>query len=99
MGKAIRVRQGDAYWRKAIARQESSGLSVLAFCRRERINAGTLYGWRSRLRTEPRKAPRELGAAEPSDGFIDLGAFRESDASWEIRLELGGGVVLQLRRG
>jgi hypothetical protein len=36
--------------RELVGRQERSGLSVQAFCRQERLNACTFYGWRSRLR-------------------------------------------------
>jgi hypothetical protein len=100
MGKVAGVLQRrEARWRETITRQEGSGLSVAAFCRKERINAWTLYGWRSRLRGVRDKTVSEpLPVRAPSGGFIDLGALREGDAGWEIRLELGGGVVLQLRR-
>lgn len=93
------MRRGEARWRETIARQEASGLSVAAFCRRERINVWTLYGWRSRLRDAQQKAVSEPPAPEASRGFIDLGALQGNDAGWEIRLELGGGVILHLRRG
>lgn len=85
------MRRGEVRWRETIARQEASGLSVAAFCRKERINVWTLYGWRSRLRGAQEKAVSALPAKEPSGGFIDLGMLRAGDANWEIRLELGGG--------
>jgi hypothetical protein len=44
----------------------------------------------------PQKAGR---SAEPGAPFIDLGELRESGGSrCEIRLDLGGGVVLQVVR-
>lgn len=36
-------------WLKVIEQQESSGLSVAAFCRREAIAPASLYAWRRRL--------------------------------------------------
>ena len=89
-------------WRELVARQNRSGLSVQAFCRQERLNAWTFYGWRSRLRKsaavpEDRVVAREQNR-EPA-GFIDLGALSGVSSRCEIRLDLGGGVVLQVVRG
>ena len=64
--------------------REASGLSVAAFCRRERINAWTLYGWRSRLRGAKGKVEREAPVVEPSGGFIDLGALRAGRAGRSV---------------
>ncbi len=88
-------------WRELMARQARSGLSVQAFCRQEGLKAWTFYGWRSRLRrsavvTEDRPVIR---SQEKPAGFIDLGALSGGSARCEIRLDLGGGVVLQVVRG
>src|SRR5579872_5716145 len=95
-------RRGVEAWRELVARQDRSGLSVQAFCRRERLNAWTFYGWRSRLRkraavTADRVVVREQNGE--SAGFIDLGALNAVSSRCEIRLDLGGGVVLQVVRG
>jgi hypothetical protein len=88
-------------WRELVARQDRSGLSVQAFCRQERLNAWTFYGWRSRLRkravvAEDRVAVREQNREPPA--FIDLGALGGVSSRCGIRLDLGGGVVLQVVR-
>ena len=36
-------------WRALVERQEKSGLSVSAFCEREKIPQATFYQWRKRL--------------------------------------------------
>jgi transposase-like protein len=36
-------------WRKLIAQQERSGLSVRAFCQQHRISEHSFYQWRKRL--------------------------------------------------
>lgn len=102
MGKVIR-RRGAESWRELVARQVRSGLSAQEFCRREGLNTWTFYGWRSRLRArttvveEP--STRSVAIEEPGKGFIDLGALGGGGVSrCEIRLELGGGVVLQVVR-
>lgn len=103
MQKIIRRRTEQA-WHELITRQEKSGQSVQEFCRVEGLNAWTFYGWRSRLvhgagkRDErpARNLPRQV--AKPGAQFIDLGELRESASRCEIRLDLGGGVVLQVVR-
>ena len=102
MHKMIR-RRSAATWRDLVARQARSGLSVQAFYLQERINTWTFYGWRSRLRE--RTTAVETAAvvrstdSEPAAGFINLGALSRSSSRCEIRLDLGGGLVLQVVRG
>jgi putative transposase len=101
-------RAGATVWRERIARQARSGLSVGEFCRRAGVSAWSFYRWRLRLRARsgavqrPAKGgevvPREPVTAEPEGAFIDLGALPSASSSFQVRLELGGGVVLHLVR-
>lgn len=95
-------RGGVESWRELVGRQAESGLSVQAFCRREGLNAWTFYGWRSRLGAgAAAEGPPASGSrgGEPTAGFIDLGALPSGASRCEIRLDLGGGVVLHVMRG
>jgi len=94
-GKACR-RRSAADWRRVLAQQVGSGLSVAAFCARERLSAASFYQWRSRLREEP---PGEQ-PTEPAvrGAFVDLGALGSS-SRLELRIELGGVLVVQVARG
>lgn len=50
-----------ATWKERVARQRASGLSVAAFCQRERIHPVTFYSWRQRLAggaKQGRRAPK-----------------------------------------
>ncbi|MBL8298455.1 MAG: IS66 family insertion sequence element accessory protein TnpB [Rhodanobacteraceae bacterium] len=78
-----------------LAKQLASGLSVAAFCAQERLNAASFYQWRSRLGNDAR---RVLPAASAGNSFVDLGALSGSSRV-ELRIELGGGLVVQLVRG
>jgi hypothetical protein len=101
MQKTIQRRSVET-WRELVARQERSGLSAHAFCRQERLNAWTFYGWRSRLRRSAAVAEERVVVSEQNRepaGFIDLGALKGGSSRCEIRLDLGGGVVLQVVRG
>jgi hypothetical protein len=66
-------------------------LSVAAFCTRERVSAASFYQWRARL-------ARTTAAAPSPAAFVDLGTLAGS-GRLELRMSLGGGVVLQLARG
>jgi|SRR5579859_2030860 len=102
MGQSKRIRRGAAVWRQLFSRQSSSGLSVPEFCRREGINAGLFRRWRSTLKgSEPecRVTNRTGRAVEVPAPFIDLGDLRSCGPRFEVRLDLGGGVVLSIARG
>jgi lambda repressor-like predicted transcriptional regulator len=50
----MNANERESHWRQIIARQEESGLSVLAFCRQEELSTYTLYNWRRRFARQPR---------------------------------------------
>ncbi len=91
-----RMRRSAESWRIVLAKQLESGLSVAAFCARERLSAANFYQWRSRLGRGSVAEPVARSAV--SGGFVDLGALSGS-SRFELRIELGGGLVLQLVRG
>ena len=97
-------------WREMMPRFGESGTTVSAFCAREGLSTSSFYRWRERLGpvgdaagAAPRRGGRSELAVPPSAaGFIDLGHLaaptRETGAGLELRLDLGGGVVLQIVR-
>ena len=68
------------YWRKLLERQASSGLSVKAFCLREKVPYSTFFVWKRRLPDEPvlakdkiTFAPVTVVASAPSmNGSIEI---------------------------
>ena len=102
MEKIRRQRRSASTWGEIVARQRQSGLSVQSFCEQEGIMAASFYVWRSRLhRQTPASESEEPSsrAQKPSTEFIDLGAIDSSRSRFEVRLDLGGGVLLHLVRG
>ena len=109
MGGQRRRRLDAGTWCQVLERFAAAGTTVGEFCARERVSASSFYRWRERLQAvgtqvvEPR-LPRVTGVAvSPSAaGFIDLGSLPESSCGTggglELRLDLGGGVVLQIIR-
>ena len=80
-------------WQAPLARQAASGLTVAAFCEREGLRPASFYRWRAKLSDS---VPSTHGTAET--GFIDLGTLGADASRLELRLDLGGGVLLQLTR-
>lgn len=105
MDQIVRQRRSESAWREIVARQEQSGETIQEFCEREGLKAASLYGWRVRLREGPSdkktspQVSRRTRAEKSSGEFIDLGAIDASRGRFEVRLDLGGGVLLHLVRG
>ena len=103
--KAVeRQRLGEDAWREVLAKFAGSGVSVRAFCAREGISHWTFNRWRKRLNDSAFRRPVvKRGAVVPSKGFVDLGTLSAPGAAnserVELRLDLGGGLVLHLVRG
>jgi hypothetical protein len=72
-----------------------------AFCERERISIQSLRRWRSRLGGESDQAlvAKVAQLTSKTAGFIDLGDLRSGGSRFEVRLELGAGVILSIARG
>lgn len=73
-------------WRKIIGRQQASGLSALAFCRRAGVPQSSFFAWRRKLRDEATFAEVKLPPVtrrEPSG----------------IELRLPGGCCIVVRPG
>ncbi|GAC1659856.1 MAG: hypothetical protein NVS9B15_23350 [Acidobacteriaceae bacterium] len=104
MDQIVRQRRSESAWREIVARQEQSGLTIQEFCEREGLKAASLYGWRVRLRPQvagnsaSAQISKRAGAEKTSEEFIELGAIGLGRGRFEVRLDLGGGVLLQLVR-
>ena|SRR5665213_610061 len=104
MQKMGRERRSESAWADLVSRQNQSGLTVRAFSEREGINAASLYGWRSKLRDATgdshvaERLPKKVRREQPAADFIDVGALGASRSRFEVRLDLGAGVLLHLVR-
>lgn len=89
--KAKRRRLSAVAWREMAARFTGSGLSAEAFSQRERVSLASLKRWQQEL--EGKQAPTAV-----SGGFLELGSLRSVGSRFEVRLDLGDGVLLTLSR-
>ena len=99
MANKNRSGEREAYWRDVTARFRTSGLSVRAFCRREKLVETALYFWRrtlaerdGKLPTKSRTTPKR--AARPA--FLPVTIRRNSIVPTSgVTLELPGGGMLR----
>ena len=84
---AVRRTRGE--WRAIVSRFERSGQGRREFCEAEGLVLGTFSWWR-----------RELGRSGPGGSalFVELADGRPAAPAWDAELELGGGMVLRVRR-
>lgn len=101
MGKARRERRGARQWSVLLARHGRSGLTVAGFCRRERIGVVSFYRWRAKLSGAPRRPlAAEAAVGSAAEAFVDLGSVAAPmSGRFELRVDLGGGVIVHLARG
>jgi putative transposase len=97
-------RRSAETWRAMVARFAQSGLTEEVFCHGEGVSPKLFHRWRTkRVRATPRavldKPPRVARSPAASSGFVDLGPLKDSGSKLEMRLDLGGGVLLHVVRG
>lgn len=99
--------QQESAWRDRLARHAKSGQTVEAFCRSEAVSAWSFYRWRKLLGAAGRRAASP--ATKSPARFIDVGAVpvpqvrdemhaAATAGGIEVRIDLGGGIVLQIAR-
>lgn len=106
-----RRRLNAGTWREVLERFAAAGTTVDKFCEGERLSTSSFYRWRERLQAagtravEPRQPRARASGVAVRPGaadFIELGSLagpsRCAGGGLEVRLDLGGGVVLQITR-
>jgi hypothetical protein len=100
----------EAAWRSRLLRHAQSGKSIAAFCRDEAVSTASFHIWRAKLAAadgHPANFPQQTG-------FIHLGAIKDvvgaksmvhgpvsaptPIAGIDVRIDLGGGVILTITR-
>ena len=100
-------RRSGLAWRALVEGYRATGLSLERYCEREGIGIASYHRWRRLLaQATPaaragRRSPTKGVAVAPtaSGAFVDLGTLPSASSRVELRLDLGGGVMLQIARG
>ena len=95
-GRGGGARRNATQWRELVERFERGGQTRGRFCAVHGLALSTFDLWRRKLRGTGSEKGGEAGAL-----FVELSNLPRAEsvaASWEVELELGGGVVLRMRR-
>jgi len=113
MSTRQRRRLSEAQWRDLLGRFEPGTQTVAAFCAREGVCAASFHRWRARVAGQAagasrggRKALATSPVRHRAAAFVDIGPLTPAaspeatrvPAGLLLRLDLGGGVVLQISR-
>jgi transposase len=79
-GPAVRDRKKQAKWRRVVAGQAGSGLSVRAYCLRHGVKEPAFYWWRAEL------ARRDAAAAQAA--FVPVRLVEEAGSAEGGRIEI-----------
>jgi hypothetical protein len=99
MAKSIRDPGREAFWRRNVTAFGRSGLSVRAFCQREKLTESAFYFWRRTIHERgpaQRKAAQRTAKQSPrkSPAFVPL-MFGDMAPAVGVTLELRGGRALR----
>ena len=106
MGRRVRDGAKERFWREAVGRQRTSGLTIRAFCRREGFSEHGFHWWRRELerrrtqRAGPavarRSARRVAVRREPSSTarFVPVTVTSASSTAYEVHLPNGVRVLV-----
>ena len=102
MSKKGRAAQREEFWRKAVRRQEHSGLSVVDFCQQEGVTASTFYYWRREIqRRDDQRQAKALGhspARADTPGFAPLRLIEDTER-YSIEIIPHNGWVIRIGEG
>jgi hypothetical protein len=94
-----RLRYSKQEWQRFVSEFRSGGQDCKSFCRDKGLNISRFMRWQSVFRHEAAVSADEM---QPL-GFMDLGTLniptpQRKSGILELKLDLGGGVVLTLTR-
>ena len=97
-------RRSAETWRAMVGRFAQSGLTEEAFCEGEGVSAKLFHRWRmKRGKAIPRavvdKPARVVSSPAATAALVELGSLKDGGSKLEMRLDLGGGVLLHVVRG
>jgi hypothetical protein len=86
----------ETRWRKILANQAVSGLSVREFCRRQKLTEASFYFWRRTIAERDGEPVYPVTARPTLPTFLPVRVSNEAPSTASISIELAGGRVLKL---
>jgi hypothetical protein len=90
----IRIKKREATWRRVLAGHAGSGMSIRAYCAKQRVKEPAFYWWRAEL---ARRDAAAKDAAKPKAAFVPVEVKAPAVVGTDgISIELRGGRMLRL---
>jgi hypothetical protein len=89
-------------WRRHIARQRASGLTIRAYCATQQLREASFYFWRQVIAKRDRESPARSTAAAPAPTFLPVAVIDsppEQGADVPIDIRLADGHRVRIRAG
>jgi hypothetical protein len=83
-----RSSEKEAYWRKMLSRQRSSGQTVRQFCRKQRLSEGSFYHWQREIGRRDRQVASTTENGRSRRAVENEITSRDAGASLFIPLHL-----------
>lgn len=96
MANSGRDAERESFWRGVLSRHAGSGLSVAAFCRREKLTQPSFYAWRRTMRERDGQRPKAIRSRRPAQDFLPVRVTDLPPRESSITIELAEGSVLRL---
>jgi len=91
-----KTRSGDRqrYWREVIARQRTSGQSIVGFCSEEGLSPASFHAWKRRLG----RPQREIGQKAAKQALVPVQIVSDpAGGVGNLEVQWPGGVVLRVQ--
>lgn len=89
----------ERVWREAIAEQQQSGESVLAFCRDRGLNESSFYRWRKRIRLRDHETSGKKDVPPVLAPVVVVDEPSTHKPSTVIEIVLAGGYTVRVPSG
>src|SRR5512135_3845183 len=93
MSRAVRNGSKEQYWRKILARWQTSGLTVRAYCEAHNLSQPSFYWWRPEIQRRDRVQTQFLPVRVVAEAVVS-----DNDSS-AIEVVLSNGRCLRVRPG
>jgi hypothetical protein len=91
-------RHSKEHWIKLIEGKQDSPLTIDEYCKHNQITVSSFYTWRAKLKKQIATAKPSTPNSTTGDWLpINLSASPPVKPSWDIELDLPGGITLRVK--
>ena len=90
-------RRTKAQWIKLLEDKQQSNLTIDEYCKQHQVTVSSFYAWRAKLNKQSANDNADL-TAKPNDDWLPLTLSPPTTTTtWDIALDLPGGITLRMK--